>query len=377
MRALVTGGAGLIGSHIVDILLNKGYEVRVLDNLEPQTHPNGRPAWISPEVDFIHGDVRDPDAVRRALRDVDVVFHEAAFGGFTSELSRYVEANSLGTVRLFEVIRSEGISIQKVVVASSQAVYGEGTYRCPTHGQQYPKRRPLERLRSGRWEVPCPLCGDDLEGVPTAEDKRQDGESIYALTKASQERWSLALGKQLGIPVVALRYGVTFGPRQSIHNPYTGIISIFSTRMLNDLSPIIYEDGQQMRDLIFVEDVAAANVFVMEHAEANDQIFNVANGRGVRIVDVVQTLATTYGRSAEILLPGEFRPLDVRHIVLDTAKLTALGWQPRVSLRQGIERYTGWIRSLGPVKDYVPAAHDILRQNGVVLASQPANAAQF
>ncbi|HEX8679717.1 MAG TPA: SDR family NAD(P)-dependent oxidoreductase, partial [Chthoniobacterales bacterium] len=259
-RALVTGGAGLIGSHIVDLLLREGWTVRILDNLEPNTHKQGKPSWVNPDAEFVQGDVRDRATIAAALAGIDVVFHEAAYGGYMPEIAKYVDVNSLGTALMLEVIREDKLPIKKFIVASSQAVYSEGAAECPEHGLVFPNVRPVEQLRRGDWVVRCPKCDKPTKSVPTPEEAPIGGETVYGLTKVDQEKLVLLWGKQAGVPTVALRYSCTYGPRQSIFNPYTGVIAIFCTRLLNDLPPVLYEDGEQTRDFSFVEDIARANL---------------------------------------------------------------------------------------------------------------------
>ena len=366
MKALVTGGAGLIGSHVVDALLARGDAVRILDNLEPQTHPQGRPAWIPAEAEFIQGDLRAADDVARALRGVEVVFHQAAFGGFTPELSKYADVNVGGTVRLFEVIRAARLPVRKIIVASSQALYGEGLYTCAAHGAQQPPPRTMAQCEARQWELQCPVCAAPMQSLPTPEEKRPDGATIYALSKAAEERWSLALGKAMGIAVVALRYAVTYGPRQSLFNPYTGVVSIFSTRLLNGLRPVLYEDGHQTRDFIFVEDIVRANLLVMDTPAADGKTFNVGTGRATSVRGLVRLLGTALGCPREPLLRGEFRPGDVRHLVHDTRRLEGLGFRARVSLAEGLAKTVAWIRSQGSVDEAFTAAESGLRAHGGV-----------
>ncbi len=259
-RALVTGGAGLIGSHIVDLLLHEGWSVRILDNLEPQTHRNGKPVWVPADAEFRQADIRDRDAVTAALADIDVVFHQAAYGGFMPEIAKYVAVNSFGTAQLLEIIRDENLPIEKVVVASSQVVYPEGAVNCPEHGRVFPGTRPVERLSRGDFDVYCPICGLETTAALTPESSPISAETVYAITKVDQERLVLGWGRQTGVPVVALRYACTFGPRQSLFNPYTGVIAIFASRLLNGLEPVVYEDGLQERDFCFVDDIARANL---------------------------------------------------------------------------------------------------------------------
>ncbi len=366
MKALVTGGAGLIGSHIVDELVSKGYDVRVFDNLEPETHRQGKPLWVPEGVEFILGSMQEKDKLHSALKGVDVVFHQAAFGGFAPEISKYVLSNTLGTAYLFDVIREKSLPIRKIVTASSQAVYGEGTYNCLEHGIQYPKARPSSRLEQGLWEVLCPSCDNALFPLPTHESKPVDPAFIYSLTKYDEEVMTLKLGETLNIPSVALRYAVTYGPRQSLSNPYTGIASIFSTRILNDLPPIIYEDGLQMRDFIFVKDVARANILVMESDKADYNVFNVSSGKGTSLLDFVKVLSKTYSKEVGAELPGKFRPGDVRHLFSDNSKLCSLGWNPKYSLEEGFKEYAEWILEQGSVAEYFSEAFEVMKQRGIV-----------
>lgn len=367
MKALVTGGAGLIGSHLVDRLLARGQSVRILDNLFPHTHPQGRPAWIPEDAEFVEGDVRDRDVLARCLADVDEVYHQAAFGGFTNEASLYYDINATGTARIFEVIAQDGLDVRKVVAASSQAIYGEGLYTCPEHGLVQPGMRTLDQFRSQRWESLCPQCGQEVEPTRTPVDALANGETAYAISKYAEERTTIGLGRGLGIPTVSLRYAVTFGPRQSVFNPYTGIVSIFSTLMLNGLRPTIYEDGRQTRDFIFVGDVADANVVVMNDERADHTVFNVGRGVPVTVVDLVEALAGAHGLPLDYDLPGDFRPGDVRHLFIDASPLEELGWAPRVSIEDGMSQVVEWIRSLGEVREYFSDALEQLRSQGVVV----------
>jgi dTDP-L-rhamnose 4-epimerase len=368
MKALVTGGAGLIGSHIVDLWLAQGHQVVVLDNLEPQTHPYGKPDWIPAGVTWIQGDVRDAETWRQALPGVDVIFHQAAFGGFTPELSYYMDANATGTALMLEVIAQDDFHIQKIVAASSQAIYGEGVYESPALGIQYPQPRPLPQLEQGQWELLCPQTGQPMMPQRIREDKPYDGKTPYAISKYATERLVINSGQQLGIPTVALRYSVTYGPRQSIFNPYTGVVSIFSTRILNGLPPVIYEDGQQTRDFTYVEDIARANIFCMQNPACDHQVFNVGGGRRITVETLVRTLLKLYDR--EDLQPemsGQlYRPGDARHMVPDPSRLEALGWRAEVSLDVGLRRYIDWIRTQGDIKEYFSDAQARLKALQVV-----------
>lgn len=365
-RALVTGGAGLIGSHVTDLLLREGWKVRVLDNLEPNTHKRGKPAWINQEAEFIAGDLRDRDSITAALEKIDIVFHQAAYGGYMPEIAKYVHVNSLGTAQMLEVIREKKLPIKKVVVASSQAVYSEGAGECPNHGLVFPPVRPVEQLRKGDWQVHCPICGAITKSVPTPENAPVGGETVYGLTKVDQERLVLLWGKQIGIPTVALRYSCTYGPRQSIFNPYTGVIAIFCTRLLNNLPPVLYEDGEQTRDFSFVEDIARANLLAAETDKLDGLPVNVGSGRGVSVCEIAEAISNALEIDIVPEAKGEFRPGEMRHLTSDTTRVRAAGYEPHVDLAEGIRRYVDWIRTQSDIRDYFSEAAKILRSKGIV-----------
>jgi dTDP-L-rhamnose 4-epimerase len=365
-RALVTGGAGLIGSHLADLLRREGWQVRVLDNLEPQTHRHGRPAWVNQDADFLQGDLRDRATISTALADIDVVFHQAAYGGYMPEIAKYVDVNSLGTAQMLEMIREQNLPIKKVIVASSQAVYSEGAAICREHGLVFPPVRPVELLRKGDWEVHCPMCHAITTSAPTPENAPIGGETVYGLTKVDQEKLVLLWGKQVGLPSVALRYSCTYGPRQSIFNPYTGVIAIFCTRLLNDLPPVLYEDGEQTRDFSFVEDIARANLLAAESDALDGLAVNVGSGRGVPIREVAAQISDALGIQIAPETKGEFRPGEMRHLTSGTQRIRAAGYRPQVDLATGIGRYLDWIRGQKDVRDYFSEAAEVLRDKGIV-----------
>ena len=371
-RALVTGGAGLIGSHIADLLVGEGWKVRMLDNLEPNTHKRGRPGWINKSAEFVEGDLRDREAITAALDNIDIVFHQAAYGGYMPEIAKFVHVNSLGTAQMLEVIREKNLQIKKIVVASSQAVYSEGAGVCPEHGLVFPNVRPVEQLRRGDWQVHCPICGAITTSAPTPENAPVGGETVYGLTKVDQEKLVLLWGKQFGIPTVALRYSCTYGPRQSIFNPYTGVIAIFCTRLMNNLPPVLYEDGDQTRDFSFVEDIARANLLAAETDKLDGLAVNVGSGRGVSVREIARQISDALKIDIAPEVNGEFRPGEMRHLTSDTARIRAAGHEPRVDLATGIGRYLDWIRTQGDVRDYFSEAARILRDKGVVHRVQEA-----
>jgi len=365
-RALVTGGAGLIGSHVSDLLRSDGWRVRILDNLEPQTHRHGKPAWIGNDVEFVEGDVVNRETITAALNDIDVVFHQAAYGGYMPEIAKYVRVNSFGTAQMLEVIREKNLPIKKIVVASSQAVYSEGAATCPEHGLVFPEVRPIAQLQRGDWEVHCPICGAVTTTAPTPERAPVGGETVYGLTKVDQEKLVLLWGKQIGIPTVALRYSCTYGPRQSIFNPYTGVIAIFCTRLLNNLPPVLYEDGEQTRDFSFVEDIARANLLAAESDQLDGHAVNVGSGAGVSIRKIAEQISDALGIHIAPEVNGEFRPGEMRHLTSGTERIRNAGYAPQVDLATGIGRYLDWIRQQSNVRDYFSEAANILRSKGIV-----------
>ena len=365
-RALVTGGAGLIGSHIVDLLVREGWTVRVLDNLEPQTHKNGRPEWINPAAEFRVGNVQDYETMHSALIDIDIVFHEAAYGGYMPEMAKYVLVNSFGTAQMLEIIRDHSLPIRKVLVASSQAVYSEGAANCPEHGHVAPSLRPIDQLRAGDFSVHCPICGKPTASIPTPETTPGGGETVYALTKVDQERLVLLWGKQTGISTVALRYSCTYGPRQSLFNPYTGVIAIFCTRLLNGQPPIVYEDGGQTRDLCFVEDIARANLLAATSDKLNGMPVNVGSGRATSVRVLAAIIANQLGVSLKPLARGEFRPGEIRSLISDISRIRDIGYEPQTTIEEGIARYVDWIKTQGAVEDYFAKAEAGLRSKGIV-----------
>jgi len=365
-RALVTGGAGLIGSHLVDLLVREGWTVRVLDNLEPQTHRHGQPAWLNENAEFRRGDLRDRDTIRAALDQIDILFHQAAYGGYMPEMAKFVDVNSLGTAQMLEVIREKNLPIKKIVVASSQAVYSEGAGECPKDGMVFPSVRPIDQLRRGDWQVHCPICGAITKSVPTPENAPVGGETVYGLTKVDQERLVLLWGKQTGIPTIALRYSCTYGPRQSIFNPYTGVIAIFCTRLLNNLPPVFYEDGNQTRDMSFVEDIARANLLAAETDKLDGLPVNVGSGHGVAVREMAKIISAALKIDIAPEVNGEFRPGEMRHLTSDIIRIGGIGYKPTVDLAEGIQRYIDWIRTQSDIRDYFSEAAEILRTKGIV-----------
>ena len=346
--------------------MREGWTVRILDNLEPQTHKNGRPAWINPAAEFRLGNVQDYETMHSALTDIDVVFHEAAYGGYMPEMAKYVLVNSFGTAQMLEIIRDHQLPIRKVLVASSQAVYSEGAANCPQHGHVAPLLRPAGQLRAGDFSVHCPICAKPTASIPTPEATPGGGETVYALTKVDQERLVLLWGKQTGIPTIALRYSCTYGPRQSLFNPYTGVIAIFCTRLLNGQPPVLYEDGGQTRDLCFVEDIAHANFLAATTHSLNGLPVNVGSGCATSVRELAAIIANQLGVSLEPIARGEFRPGEIRSLISDITRIRTIGYEPQTTIEEGIARYVDWIKTQGPVEDYFARAEAGLRAKGIV-----------
>ena len=366
MKILVTGGAGFIGSHTVDLLLEKGYEVRILDSLEPPVHPQRKkPDYIPDDIEFIFGDVRKKNDVEKVLQGVDVVFHLAAYQGYLTNFSKFAFTNDGGTALIYEVIVNKRLPIKKVILGSSQAVYGEGKYSCVQHGIQYPPPRSLKQLESGEWEVKCPMCQRAMQPLP-ADELRVNPHNQYAVSKYSQELYALTLGERFNIPTVVLRYSITQGPRHSFYNAYSGILRIFTIRLLNDLPPVIYEDGEQLRDYVYVGDVARANLLVMENDAANYEVYNVGGSEVLSVLEYVELVLKVMDKDIMPQILGELRFGDTRHVVSDISKLKKLGWEPRVSLEQTIREYVEWAASQPEVKDFYAEASQVMKEKGVL-----------
>ncbi|MEA2554513.1 MAG: dTDP-L-rhamnose 4-epimerase [Fimbriimonadaceae bacterium] len=343
---LITGGAGFIGSHLSDELLRCGYRVRALDNLSPQVHGRDakRPDYLNPDVELIVGDIRNPEAVRKALDGVDFVFHYAAIVGVGQsmyEVANYTEVNNLGTAVLLEALIER--PVRKLVVASSMSIYGEGLYRDARGEIRAGNERPLEQLKAGDWEV-ADDGGQAMAPVPTPESKQPSLASVYALSKYDQERMSLMIGRAYNIPTVALRFFNVYGTRQALSNPYTGVLAIFGSRLLNERPPLIFEDGLQRRDFVSVHDVARASRLAMEKDEAAGQVINIGSGRSYTVVQVAESVAKAMGKEIEPEITGQYRVGDIRHCFSDiTLARELLGYEPELPLESGLDDLCTWI----------------------------------
>ncbi|MGH9309762.1 MAG: NAD-dependent epimerase/dehydratase family protein [Vicinamibacterales bacterium] len=347
MQILITGGAGFIGSHLADELMRRDHRVRVLDILSPQVHGEGcgRPEYLDPDVELQRGDVRDRDAVRRALEGVDIVYHLAAAVGVGQsmyEIEHYVSTNTVGTaVLLQQIVRQR---VQRLVVASSMSLYGEGLYADARGNRVEGTERGLEQLRAAEWEV-RDVHGDILVPVATPETKTSSLSSVYALSKFDQERLCLMIGRAYDIPTVALRFFNVFGTRQALSNPYTGVLAIFAARLLNDRAPLIFEDGLQQRDFVSVHDVVQACCLAMEVPEAAGHAFNVGSGRSYSVRQVADMLGRVLHRDVAPDVSGKYRVGDIRHCFADiTLARTVLGYEPAVMLEDGLDELAAWLR---------------------------------
>ncbi len=369
MRILVTGGAGFVGSHLVDALLREGHAVRVLDNLDPQVHGEGgrRPEHLSPEAELVQADVRERAAVARALEDVEVVFHQAAAVGVGQsmyQMEHYVSVNAVGAAVLLEEIVARRDRIRKMVVASSMSIYGEGAYRTASGQVVYPTLREEVDLAAQRFE-PIGPDGQPLAPVPTDEDKPLRPTSIYAITKRDHEEMFLSVGAAYGIPAVALRYFNIYGTRQSLSNPYTGVMAIFSSRLLNRNRPLIFEDGLQSRDFVHVSDIVRANLLALEKDEAAGRVYNVGTGRPTTVLRVAEALAEQLDFSEPPEVVGKYRAGDIRHCVADISRARReLGYEPRVSLEEGMRELLAWLRTQ-KAADHVAQAALELEERGL------------
>jgi dTDP-L-rhamnose 4-epimerase len=366
MRVLVTGGAGFIGSHLVARFLKEGFQVRVLDSLEARVHPHGRPSDIPGDVDFVEGDVTDRRALLAALRGVDIVSHQAAYQDYMPDFSRFLHVNAVGTSLLYELIVQERLKVKKVIIASSQAVYGEGQYVCSVHGFFQPSPRSQEQLSLGEWEVRCPQCNRQAESC-LLQENYTNPYNQYAVSKLAEEKIALGLGWLHGIPSVGLRYSITQGPRQSLFNQYSGICRIFVGRALKREPLIIYEDGLQTRDFVHIKDVVAANLLVLESDAADFQAFNVGSGKPTTVLEYASLVRKMLSSDVEMNCAGEYRRGDNRNSVSKIDKLKTLGWAPKYDLSTILEDFLAWVDRVGGIPAQIEDAYGAMRKAGVVL----------
>lgn len=351
-RVLITGGAGFIGSNLTLKLLNRGYEVTILDNLNNQIHgedPEKSYTYnlIKESTRFIKGDVNNTQDWVKALEDAEIIIHLAAETGTGQsmyEINKYIDSNIGGTARLLELLTQDKKKVSKLIVASSRSIYGEGKFSCERHGIVYPTARIDTDMANKDFEVKCPNCGGELVMLPTDEKSAIHPTSVYGFTKQAQEQLCMIVGKSIDLPVVAFRFQNVYGPGQSLKNPYTGILSIFSTRIKNGNDINVFEDGLETRDFVYIDDVTDAVILSIEDDQANFEIFNVGSGEKTDVITVANTLKEKYNSSVNVQISGNYRLGDIRHNLGDLTFIKEkIGFEPKVSFKQGISNFVDWV----------------------------------
>jgi dTDP-L-rhamnose 4-epimerase len=374
MNILISGGAGFIGSNLAREIIKRGNSVTILDNLHPQIHgenPETSPLYLSikDSVRFIRGSVTNRTDWENALAGADAVVNYAAETGTGQsmyEVSRYTDSNIGGTALLFDILGGGKHQVKQIVIASSRAVYGEGKYNCAEHGAVYPESRSDEDMRRGDFAVKCPFCAKDAALVKTTEDSLKHPSSLYGLTKQVQEDMTLLMGKALGISSCALRYQNVYGPGQSLSNPYTGILSIFSTRLIAGKDVNIFEDGKETRDFVYIDDVVDATVRALESEKSTGKVYNVGTGESVDVMTVAQTLAAAYSSTSKITVNGNYRVGDIRHNAADITLITRdLGFTPKVNFSEGIKLFASWVKGSKIPPDRYEESLEEMRKKGL------------
>lgn len=374
MKVLISGGAGFIGSNLALKLIDRGYDVVILDNLSKQIHgdnPNHSYTYslIKDKCEFLKGDVTSYDDWKLALKNSDVVVHLAAETGTGQsmyEINRYIDVNICGTAKLMEIITNYKNHVRKVIVASSRAVYGEGKFKCSEHGIAFPISREDDDMSQGDFEVKCPICRKNLEMLPTDEESKLHSTSVYGHTKQSQEELSMIVGKSINIPVVAFRFQNVYGPGQSLKNPYTGILSIFSTRIKNGNDLNIFEDGLETRDFVYIDDVTDAIILGIEKDSANFQTFNVGSGEKTDVLTVANALKEKYTSNVTVNVSGNYRLGDIRHNLGDLTKIKRLlGYEPKVNFTDGISNFVNWVEKQDIEEDNYESSIEEMKRKGL------------
>ena len=368
-RVLITGGAGFVGSHTADRLVKAGYETRIFDSLSSQVHRTGLFSHIPAGAEFVLGDIRNQTRVESVVRGADIILHFAAsigVGQSMYQIADYTATNNLGTANLLQAVLATRAEPEKIVVASSMSIYGEGSYLCADCGEVAPEPRPLSQLKRKRWDTLCPECGQTLRPIATREDKPLQASSIYALSKKDQEEMTLLFGRTYQIPVVALRYFNIYGTRQSLSNPYTGVAAIFASRLMHARAPVLFEDGWQRRDFVSVHDVVEANLLAIEKSGADGRAVNIGSGEPVAIRQIATELERALGVEIPLDITGKYRAGDIRHCFADiSAASELLGYRPQVDLPTGIQELVDWLR-VQPAIDNLGQAIEQLNAYGLV-----------
>jgi dTDP-L-rhamnose 4-epimerase len=362
---LVIGGAGFIGSHTADELFKKGYGIRILDSLHPRVHFGRWPEWVKGEYEKIKGDARNARIMDRALKGVSHVVHVAALTDLVPDYKEFFDINVGSTALMYQIIRDRKLPIEKIVVASSQFVYGEGKWNCIRHGLVTPKARSFEKLDKGLWEPVCPKCEGKISFVKYVET-HQDPGNHYAISKYTQELIALKLGRLNNIPSAAMRYSIVQGPRQSVKNMYSSALRIFAMAALKGDEITIYEDGLQTRDFVSVHDVAKANVLALENPKADYENYNVGAGKGYTVLELAKEVAKVTGYSKKVVPAGMYRVGDSRHSVSDISKIRKLGWKPKMTLKDTVNEYVGWMKTIRVNRDYLKMAKETMKKSGMV-----------
>jgi dTDP-L-rhamnose 4-epimerase len=370
-KVLITGGAGFIGSHLGDLFLSRGYEVTAYDNLDPQVHGKNavRPLYLNGEIKLITGDVRDADSFASALKYADILVHLAAAVGVGQsmyEITRYTSINTMGAATVLEETIKQKDHIEKMLVASSMSIYGEGLYLCPSCGEVSPRLRPAEQLADRRWDMLCPVCSQPCVPAPTPETKPLFPTSVYAVNKRDHEELFLSVGDAYGIPVTAMRFFNVYGERQALSNPYTGVGAIFASRLLNNKPPVVFEDGGQSRDFIHVHDIARGCLLAIENDNSNGQVFNLGTGHKLSIMDVGKAIARELGKPSDnFIVNNQYRAGDIRHCYADTSRARELlGFRASISFEDGVSELCSWVGSQTSV-DMVDKATAELKKRGL------------
>lgn len=368
---LITGGAGFIGSNLSLKLIEKGCIVTVLDNLSPQIHDKNSPLYnsIKDKVRFIEGTVLNYDDWKKALEGIEVVVHLAAETGTGQsmyEIEKYTDVNIKGTSIFLDILANETHSVKKMIIASSRAIYGEGKYYCEKDGIVYPVERKDEDMAKGDFHVKCPICNENVKLLATDETSKIHPSSIYGITKQVQEQMFLVMGKSLNIPAVAFRYQNVYGAGQSLSNPYTGILSIFSTRIKNGNDITIFEDGRESRDFVYIDDVVNATILGIEKDEANYEVFNVGLGKAIDVNTVASTLVKAYDSDSKVTISGNYRLGDIKDNYADLTKIKSkLGFEPKVSFEEGISKFTKWVNTQEIVEDKYEKSIEEMKEKGL------------